>query len=176
MDPIQPTGGTPIYQESKEKNAKWLWLLIVLIIIGGLVFAFVRGIGPFSRFQFGSSQEEESTPSPFVFESPSPSPLEESPALEVDKREVSIKVLNGSGKTGAAASMKDLLEGKGWKVASIGNASSSDFDQTELRFKVDVKKFEKTLTGDLSDKYSVTTGEDLEGTGSADIEVIIGAK
>ena len=169
-----PTAGTPIYQESTEKNAKWLWLLIILIIVGALVFAFVRGVGPFSGFK--SQGESVKSPTPQAQVSPSPF-SESSPAASVDKSTTAIRVLNGSGKVGIASVVKDFLEGKGWKVTSLGNAANYDFERTVLRFKEGFRKFEDVLIRDLSDNYSVTvSSEMLEATDSADIEVTVGAK
>lgn len=175
MDPQQtPTAGTPIYQESGEKNAKWLWFLIVTIIIAALVFAYVRGIGPFGKFR-GETVGESPSPRS-IFTTPSPSP-ESTAGSKLDKSEPKIRVLNGSGKSGVASVVKDLLEGKGYKVAAIGNADAFDFERTVLRFKASFKKFEEVLTADLSDSYSVTTAaDDLEATDSADIEIIAGSK
>ena len=178
MDEQQtPTAGTPIYQESQEKNAKWLWILIILIIIGALVFAFLRGIGPFSRFK-ATSQEQEESPSPFVFtNSPAPSPQEATKSAGLDRSEPKIRVLNGSGKAGIASVVKDFLEGKSYKVTAIGNADNFDFEKTTLRFKATFAKFANLLEGDLSSNYSVAVDEEeLEATDSADIEVIVGAK
>ena len=173
MDEQQtPIAGTPIYQESSEKNAKWLWLLIVLIIISALVFAYVRGVGPFAGLKSG----EEASPSPLALFSPSPRPEATSEAA-LDKSEPTIRVLNGSGTAGIASAVKNLLEGKGWKVASVGNADAFDYEQTVLKFKSAFKKFEKTITADLADDYStITSSDELEATDSADIEVIVGQK
>ena len=185
MDPQQTQNpSTPIYQESQEKNAKWLWLLIVLIIIGSLVFAFVRGIGPFARFSpFTKAEESEKfspTPisSPITFSSPSPSPEATSEAKmeKPDKSEPSIRVLNGSGIAGVATTVKDFLEGKGWTVDAVGNAENYDYEQTVLRFKGGFAKYQEDLITDLSDDYSVTTGESLENSDDVDIEVIVGKK
>ena len=179
MDPQQtPTAGTPIYQESQEKNAKWLWLLIVLIIVGSLVFAFVRGIGPFSRFSpFTKSEKSSPAPisSPINFTSPSPEATSE--ARKLDKSEAAVRVLNGGGKAGVASAVKDFLESKGWKVTAVGNADSYDFTQTILKFKEGFSKFKEALVSDLSDDYSVKVSSDkLEATDSADIEIIVGSK
>lgn len=169
-----PTVGTPIYQESTEKNAKWLWLLIILIIVGALIFAFVRGVGPFSGFK--SEGEPSRSPTPLAQESPS-SFSESSPAASVDKSQPAIRVLNGSGKTGVASVVRDFLEGRGWKVSVLGNAAGFDFERTVLRFKEGAKKFEEVLIKDLADNYSVTVSREiLEATDSADIEVTVGAK
>ena len=170
-----PTAGSPIYQESQGKNAKWLWLLIIFIIIAALVFAFLRGIGPFSKISPLANKEEVS-PTPVSFFSPSPS--EASPAASnLNKAEPKIRVLNGSGTHGMASSFKDFLEKLGYKVASIGNADNYDYANTQLRFKEDFKKFKDILVSDLSNKYSVKVGSsDLSSTDSADIEIIVGSK
>ncbi len=170
-----PTAGTPIYQESQEKNAKWLWFLIILIIIGALVFAYVRGVGPFAKFRGGTVQESPSPRS--IFTSPTPGPTESTGGANLNKSEPKIRVLNGSGTAGIASVVKNLLEGKGYAVSAIGNADSFEYERTVLRFKASFKKFEQVLTSDLSNDYSVTSSaDDLEATDSADIEVIVGAK
>ena len=98
--PHQPA--TSIYQESSQgKNAKWLWILIILIVIGAVAFAIFRGIGPFANLKLGGTTEETiESPTPFEFSSPSP---EASPAGQVERSEASVRVLNGSGVAGAAA-------------------------------------------------------------------------
>lgn len=178
MDPNQPQSpsvNSPIYQESGEKNAKWLWLLIILIIAGALGFAYFRGIGPFASLKSGGAEPSPS-PSSFSFSSPSPS-AEASAGATVDKSVAKIKVLNGSGTAGVASTVKDLLEGKGWKVASVGNADNYDYTQTVLKFKSAAKKYESALSSDLSSKYSViTSSEPVEASDSADIIVIVGSK
>ena len=109
--PHHPT--TSIYQESSQgKNAKWLWILIILIVIGAVAFAIFRGIGPFSKLKLGGAKEETvESPTPFEFSSPSP---EASPAGQVNRSEASVRVLNGSGVAGAAGALKDFVKSKGW--------------------------------------------------------------
>lgn len=173
----QPAATAPIYQQSQEKNAKWLWLLIILIIVGALVFAFFRGIGPFASISpFVKEKEEITSPSPQAFSLPV-NEVSPSPETQVDRAEPAIRVLNGSGVAGIATSVKDFLEDLGWRVTSVGNAASYDFAQTEVRLKRDFSDWEETLVSDLSDKYSVTASQDeLDASDSADIEVIVGAK
>ena len=171
--PHQPT--TSIYQESSQgKNAKWLWILIILILIGAVAFAIFRGIGPFGRLKLGGGEESVVSPTPFEFSSPSP---EASPAGQIERSEASVRVLNGSGVTGAAAALKDFLEGRGWTVDNIGNAESDDFTNTVIKFKASFANFQDTLFEDLSSDYSVeVSDESLEATDSADIEVTLGTK
>ncbi len=179
-DQNQPVIPAPIYQESQEKNAKWLWLLIILIIIGALVFAFFRGIGPFASISPFTKSEAtpiatpvSQTDSTFVSE-PSPSA---SPEEAIDRSAAKLRVLNGSGVTGKATATKDFLEKLGWKVTTVGNADLDTYAKTEVRFKAKFKTFEETIIKDLSEKYSASASSDsLEATDSADIEVIVGSK
>ena len=76
------------------------------------------------------------------FTSPSPEATVEA---ELDKSEPNIRVLNGSGIAGVASSVKDFLEGKGYKVSAISNATSYDFEQTVIRFKESFKKYAPVL-------------------------------
>lgn len=176
-DQQTPITQTPIYQEAQEsKNAKWLWILIALIIVGALSFAFFKGIGPFAKFKSGTQAIE--TPSPFaeVAEVASPSP-EATAGANIDKSKAKIRILNGSGKAGVASSAKDFIESKGYKVTAVGNASSYDFTQTVIKFKAAFANFKEVMIADLSDKYSVSvSSETLEATDSADIEVTVGSK
>ena len=181
MDPNQqqsPVAGTPIYQENQDGgNAKWLWILIALIIIGALAFAFFKGIGPFASLR-GGTTAGEATPSPAaVFEEvSSPSP-EATTSAKVDKTLAKIRILNGSGKAGAASEAKDFLEARDWEVSNLGNADSYDFTQTVVRIKAKFASLGVALISDLSSKYAVKpTAEELESTASADIEVIVGTK
>ncbi len=165
----------PIYQESQGgKNAKWLWLLIAIIIVAALVFAFVRGIGPFGQLKKGSQTMQES-PSPASFVA-SPSP-EATSGAKIDKSQIKVRVLNGSGTAGVASSAKDFIESRGYKVISLGNATSYDFTQTIVKLKNSVMNIKDTLVSDLSGKYSVKVSSvPLEASDSADVEVTVGSK
>lgn len=181
MDPNQPqspVAGTPIYQDNQEGgNAKWLWVLIALIVVGALGFAFFKGIGPFAKLKGGEAVQETSpSPAAIVEEVTSPSP-EATTGAKIDKTLAKIRILNGGGKAGAASEAKDFLEARDWVVTTLGNADSYDFSQTIVRVKAKFAKLGAALIEDLSSKYSVQpTTEELEATATADLEVIIGTK
>lgn len=172
----QPTfTQSPIYQEAPEgKNAKWLWILIVLIVVGALAFAFLRGIGPFANLKSSSPEASPTPESEVTVASPSP---EASPGANIDKASAKVRVLNGSGRAGVASSAKDFIESKGYKVTVVGNAANFDFETTVIRLKGAFASFADALVADLSDKYSVSISDDeLDATNSADIEIIVGSK
>lgn len=52
----------------------------------------------------------------------------------VDPSEVTVAVFNGSGTSGVAAQTQTELEAAGFVVSSTGNADSSDYSQTEIRY------------------------------------------
>jgi len=56
------------------------------------------------------------------------------PAQNVDPGEVSVAVFNGSVTGGIAAQTQTELEAAGFVVTSTGNADSSDYTQTEIRY------------------------------------------
>jgi len=180
MDDQQPVAPqqfsqSPIYQDNSQdgKNAKWLWILIALIIVGALAFAFFRGLGPFALLK--GSPEPTPTPTPAsLFATPTP---ESTPGANIDKTSAKIRVLNGNGQAGVASSGKAYVESKGYTVTAVGNADNFDFTDTIITVKKGFKDFADALVADLSGKYSAKVSSDnLEASDSADIEVTIGSK
>lgn len=56
----------------------------------------------------------------------------ESIADATDPAAVNIELLNGAGVPGLAAEVRDLLEARGWHIASIGDADRGDYTQSVL--------------------------------------------
>lgn len=103
--------------------------------------------------------------------SPTPTPA------EVKKDTVSIQVLNGGGKAGAATRMKKLLESKGYTVKDTGNTEEYIYDKTEVHTKTTKKEYLSLVEGDLSGDYSMgTSAADLEESVAYDIRVIVGSE
>ena len=173
--PQQQYAQSPIYQDNSQdgKNAKWLWILIALIIVGALAFAFFRGIGPFAMLKGKPVPTPSPTPSSF-FATPTP---ESTPGANIDKASAKIRVLNGNGQAGVASSGKAYVESKGYKVTAVGNADNFDFTDTVIKLKKSFNDFGDALVADLSGKYSVKISpEILEASDSADIEITVGSK
>ena len=85
------------------------------------MFAYVRGIGPFANLKSGGSTATMTSPSPVSISSPSPTPESTSSADDLDKSEPKIHILNGSGVSGVASVVKNLLEDAGWTVSMTTN-------------------------------------------------------
>src|SRR3990167_4591536 len=70
---------------------------------------------------------------------------------EVDKTTISLQILNGNSLWGSAAKAKTILEEAGFKVASIGNASSQNYPETKIYYQTS-KKAEAELVKQALEK------------------------
>ncbi len=109
-------------------------------------------------------------------------PADGSPAAApelVDPSDVSVAVFNGSGTTGIAAQTQTELEGAGFVVVSTGNADSSDYSQTEIRYAEGMESEAATLAASIpgaavradptveGDEIQLVLGSDFNGVGAA---------
>ncbi len=115
-------------------------------------------------------QEKASKAAPSV--APTPIPAEVKTSL------YPIKVLNGSGISGEASTVKSLLEKNDYKVSSIGNADNSKYEETVIKVKKSVEKAWVTkLKEVLSKSYKLGSDEEtLSDDESSDVIVIVGSK
>jgi hypothetical protein len=95
---------------------------------------------------------------------------------EIDKQSFSIRILNGNGVAGEAAVLKKDLEGKGFKVGTIGNAQAK-YETTLVYYLSDKKKeaelVQSNLTGrtvELKESKASLIGKDYQ------ILVVMGKK
>jgi hypothetical protein len=141
--------------------------LLGLIVIGAITYFYPSGTKSSVNLSFLTS------PSPTPTSEPTATPEPE----QVDLTAYSLRVLNGSGITGEAAKVKSALEEKGFEVASVGNAATSDYTKTIISAKEDVKEeylneLIKTLQGDYSVNSVV---EDAPSSQTADVVVTVGS-
>lgn len=159
--------------------------IILAIIAIMAVVAVIFGAGKF----LGSRQQEIPQPTPFPTQEPTatPTPMPETTptptpkttpkptAAAVTSKGLSVRVLNGSGIAGRAASTADYLKGLGYDIASTGNADKSDYDNTQITIKSGKQSLLADLKSDLAKKFQIgTTSATLSATDSADAEVILG--
>jgi len=94
----------------------------------------------------------------------------EKPVL--DKSALSISVLNGSGKAGAAASLRAILEAAGFKVSKVGNTEKTL--QSRLEIKDSKNDYAALVVEVIADKYIVDKIVSLAETEAVDAVFIIG--
>ncbi|MBI4065285.1 LytR C-terminal domain-containing protein [Candidatus Gottesmanbacteria bacterium] len=161
-------GVAPEITSYKENNTTSLvvWIFIVIGV------AVLTGFGLLLLVQGPSTVTSlfvKPTPSPTSTQTPTPTPA------AVKRSDFIIQVLNGSGKAGAAAKMKQLLEEKGYTVKDVGNADTSDFDNTEIVVKKDKESAIVLLKEDLGSEYTIGKAESsLPDSSSSDARVTVG--
>ncbi|MDO8452306.1 MAG: LytR C-terminal domain-containing protein [bacterium] len=113
-------------------NMKKILIVVVLVLIGlGLIFAGLK----FGGKLLGRSDDiEEEVATEEVTEAPTPTPTE----AVIDKAEVSVEVLNGTGTAGHAGKAKSVFEDLGFEDITAGNAVSKDATSTTVEFSSDI--------------------------------------
>ncbi|MEK9178618.1 MAG: LytR C-terminal domain-containing protein [Patescibacteria group bacterium] len=170
----QEPAGELIVDVSEKKSYGWLLIvgaiLAVIILLGGLLF-YYKGI---QNSTSNATPSPTPSPTPTASEEPTPTATAEA---KLDREKYGIEVLNGSGKSGQAASMQKILEDAGFKVDSIGNADDSSYSDSEISAKEKIEKeFLDELIKELSKTYEVSKkiGK-LEDSEDSDIVIIVGS-
>ena len=114
---------------------------------------------------------------PLVSVQPTATPVEvPTPTIEqVDRKDISIQVLNGGGVAGAASKMKTFLETTGYTVDDVGNSDDYSFEKTAILVKSGKEAYRTLLTDDLLDEYTLESATDfLDADSPYDAQVIVG--
>jgi hypothetical protein len=166
---------------SPKSPGKSLYVVLFLLLL------IIIGIGAAQYLTSQSDDMQNSGPTAIEFEDPkdmAPTPTPESAITptstpsantDLDRSNLSIVILNGSGVSGAAKKLSDALTKLGYEIESTGNADSSDYDSTEIEISNAKKNFLNILKEDLENDYTVgdTT---TTYTGEGDAQIIIGAE
>lgn len=87
-----------------------------------------------------------------------------------------IRVVNGNGVAGEAAKIKKILEGKGFKVASVANASKN-YTQSIIYYKKGQDALAQALKDAINDQYAATAEEaSIATVGQYDAVIALGSK
>ena len=92
------------------------------------------------------------------------------------KKDLKIRVENGAGVSGVAASAKVFLEKLGYTVVGIDNAKETGRENTLVKFKTAKLEYKDMLVSDVKDKYSLVVEDDLDDSLEFDVLMVIGLK
>ncbi len=140
-------------------------LIVVIIILVGLYFLGASKKGTFNPM-IPSTQKATPTPKE-VAPTITPTPV----ALE--RSELEISVLNGSGVAGAAKDISTHLEDLGYTVKRVTNASKFDYQDVTILITKEKSEYLEMLKKDLADKNANIETE-IDDDLSVDAEVIVG--
>lgn len=144
-------------------------LVVAVCIIGAALLAMKRGTIGQGVVPFLPRPTPTAIPTPTVAVTPTPT------LPPIVKKDIKIKVLNGSGVTGAAKTLKTSLEEKGYTVPTATNADSSSYEKTQIRVKAGKEYLIQLLTTELKGTYTVGESKsDLPKTSNVDAEITIG--
>ena len=163
-----------VQEDVDAEKTNYLWIIIpTALLVGALVGGFITYFSGISKLDSGvATPSPVATPVEVSEATPSPAP-----ASAVKREELKVQILNGSGVSGEAGKAKTLLEGLGYKNVDTGNASSSDFTQTEVAVKTSTKDALAIVIKDLATKYTaIEATKPLASTSKYDIVITIGKK
>ena len=166
---------TYIVETKVKKNFLGYFMLISIIsfIIGLLSMAGINLLN--ERTQNSHNPKNTTSMSVTTKVSPTNKPSPTPEVLILDQ--YNIKILNGSGITGAAAKLKDSLTSEGFTVTTTGNATGGDYTDTAVFAKKDVSpKYLEKLKSSLQKSYTLAPDTATPGalTTETDIIIIIG--
>jgi len=150
---------------------KELLIFLSSFIVSFIVFVFLSKLK--LNFNFGLTQTQPKPTSKITQAKPLPKSTA-TPTPIVNKTELKIKILNGSGTPGKANEVKNLLKEKGYQEILTDNADSFDYEQTQLQVKKSISLATTTIKNDLKDNVSSFKETTLDEDEAADIVIIIG--
>jgi len=137
--------------------------IVVAALTGGILF-YINN----SKVSDNKVNKKTSTLTPQQTTTPSPTPT-------LERSDLTVKVLNGSGTKGVAGEAQTFLEGLGYEGVETGNASSYDFEETVVSIKKDKKEYLDMIVKDLSEKYKVSSeSATLNEDSDFDVEITVG--
>lgn len=157
------------YQDRSSSGVMWI-IVLTALLVGALAGGFITYFSGLARLE-----NPQVTPTPVATEMPSTTPT---PAAqtELKREDLTVQILNGSGVAGAAGQAKAALEKLGYKNVQTGNASASDFAETEVAILKAKENYFELVKKDLEDSdYTVSaTAKTAPTTSKFDVVITLG--
>jgi len=162
-----PEVGFPLSQQKTKKKSNALGFIVlgIVILVGGIIFFVTKG----------KNESEMVSPTPtggITINTPSATQTPEA----VDKEEVTIEVLNGTGTTGDASYLQGKLKSLGYTEIETGNADEQDQTITTVTFSDTLdEENKKEIQEELESLYedvTVKTSSSLD----FDVSIVTGLK
>lgn len=176
------SSGANIVKKTTEIVEKRFSIKNIILFVGSFIITFAILFG-LSQMNWGGIKMpafsmptfaflNRATPTPIP--SPTPAPPTPTPTPKVDRADVRIKVLNGSGISGKASVVKDFFSEKGYTDILTGNADAFDYDVTVVQVKKDQDDIKALVEADIASQVPKATFETLDDAEAADVVIIVG--
>lgn len=145
-----------------------------LFFLGGFVFLLTVVVATLVGFYILNTSKEKDAA---LVEKSSETEVMVSPTpiiVEIDKKEWTFEVLNGSGVRGAASEAQKKIEDLGYTVDSIGNAPDTDTTKVYVSNESDIEAVEKILP-ELKKDFGDLSVEEKTKESNAKIVIILGS-
>ena len=155
-----------------EKIAKNKKVIDIVLILAAIVL-----IGGGAYFLLSSPPEEtEPSPTPRPVATPVGTPQATEIPNDINREDVKIEVLNGTGVEGEATFLKDRLNALGYTKVDVGNASKQDNTATIITYAKSVDEAVKEEITALCEKEYTSVKEVSGSPGAFDVEIITGLR
>lgn len=149
------------FQYPNSPRRRIPYLLIAGILLGLIGIAVIAKVVLFK----GSSSESTPSAADILIESsptptPSPAASPQIAATDVDKTSLKMQILNGSGVTGAAGKVAEVLKKAGYKNIDTANAATYDAQGIKIQVKDGKTSLGELIKKDLADDYEDITVKD----------------
>lgn len=164
-----PFSDFPAYTErSKGKpKAAVIFLIILILIAAGLGGLYFLG-------------KNSGSTSPATTVAPTEAPVEEptatpEPTPELDRSELTVSVLNGSGARGAAGGTAEILRNLGYTLGTTGNAENFNYEGITIIVSEESEEYLDLLKSDLEKEASASAvTASVSATLNSGAQVIVG--
>lgn len=96
-------------------------------------------------------------------------------ATGLDRTQLTVQILNGSGVAGAAKGVSQTLQVLGYKIAGTGNADAFTYENVVIQVKKSKSQYLPLLQKDLAKDYTVgSVSASLSSTSLSDAVIIVG--
>lgn len=134
--------------------------LVVLLVLGGALLVKPPDPTDVLRTRPKAVSAKPTSAAPAPAPQPKASPVgTQRTAVELPRRKVSVLVLNGNGRQGAAAAAASRVTRRGYRVNAVGNAPSHDYVRSIVLYRPGFKGEARRLARDLG----VTIVSPLDG-------------